>query len=76
VQLVGHEPLWKSILGDDYQRIAKLAVEEFIELLGYLLWLIGTIEYTYEARAIAYREPQTAAQRRRQKRRKNRQRDR
>ncbi len=69
VQFVGHEPLWMSILGDDYQRVAKLAVEEFIELLGYFLWLIGTIEYTYQARAIAYRKPRPAAQRRRQKRR-------
>lgn len=69
VRLVGHEPLWMSILGDDYRRVVKLAVEEFIELIGYLLWLIGTIEYTYQARAIAYREPQPAAQRRREKRR-------
>jgi hypothetical protein len=68
VQLVGHEPLWMSILGDDYRRIAKLAVEEFIELMGYMLWLIGTIEYTYQARAIAMREPQAAAARRRQRR--------
>lgn len=67
--LVGHEPLWKSILGADYQRIVKLAVEEFIELSGYFLWLIGTIEYVYQARAIAYRAPQPAAQRRRSKRR-------
>lgn len=72
VRLVGHEPLWMAILGDDYQRIAKLAVEEFIELIGYLLWLVGTIEYAYQARAIAYREPQPAAQRRRQKRRHDR----
>ncbi len=72
VHLVGHEPLWQAILGDDYRRIAKLAVEEFIELIGYLLWLIGTIEYTYQARAIAYREPQPAAQRRREKRRHDR----
>lgn len=71
VRLVGHEPLWMAILGDDYQRVAKLAIEEFIELLGYFLWLIGTIEYTYQARAIAYREPQPAAQRLRQKRRRN-----
>ena len=69
VQFVGQESLWTSILGDGYQRIAKLAVEEFIELIGYLLWLIGTIEYTYQSRAIAYREPQPAAQRLRQKRR-------
>ena len=69
VRLVGHEPLWMSIMGNDYQRIVKLAVEEFIELIGYFLWLIGTIEYAYQARAIAYRDPQPAAQRLRDKRR-------
>ena len=71
VRLVGHESLWMSILGDDYHRIVKIAVEEFIELIGYLLWLIGAIEYTYQARAIAYREPQPVAQRLRQKRRQD-----
>jgi len=65
VQLVGHEPLWMAILGEEYQRIVKLAVEEFIELSGYMLWLIGTIEYTYQAKAIALREPQAAAAKRR-----------
>jgi hypothetical protein len=65
VQLVGHEPLWMAILGEDYRRIVKLAVEEFIELSGYMLWLIGTIEYTYQAKAIALREPQAAAAKRR-----------
>jgi hypothetical protein len=69
VSLVGHEPLWMSILGDSYQRIVKLAVEEFIELGAYFLWLIGSIEYMLQARAIAYREPQPAAQRLRRKRR-------
>jgi len=69
VQFVGHEPLWQAMLGDDYTRIVKLAVEEFIELMGYFLFLIGTIEYTYQARAIAYREPQHAVQRLREKRR-------
>ena len=69
VRFVGHEPLWMSILDDDYRRIVKLAVEEFIELMGYYLWLIGTIEYAYQARAIAYREPQPAAQRLRERRR-------
>lgn len=70
VQFVGHEPLWMSLLGENYQRIAKLAAEEFIELIGYFLWLIGTIEYTYEARAIAYKEPQPLAQRLREQRRR------
>ncbi len=69
VRLVGHEPLWMSILGDDYRRIAKLAVEEFIELIGYFLWMIGTIEYAYQARAIAMAEPQPVARRLRDKRR-------
>ena len=65
VRLIGHEALWMAILGDDYLRVVKLAVEEFIELLGYYLWLIGTIEYTYQARAITLREPQPAAAKRR-----------
>jgi len=69
VRLVSQEVLWMSILGSDYQQVVKLAVEEFIELIGYLLWLIGAIEYTYQARAIAYREPKPAVQRLRQKRR-------
>lgn len=68
--LVGHEPLWMSILGDTYQRITKLAIEEFIELIGYSLWMIGTVEYAFQARAIAYREPQPAARRRRNRRRR------
>lgn len=70
VRLVGHEPLWMAILGDNYHRVALLAVEEFIELVGYFLWLIGTIEYTYQARAIAYREPRPLAQRLREQRRR------
>ena len=65
VRLIGHEPLWMAILGDDYLRIIKLAIEEFIELLGYFLWLIGTIEYTFQVRAIAVREPQPVAAKRR-----------
>lgn len=71
VRFVGHEPLWMTILGDEYRRIVKLAVEEFIELMGYFLWLIGAIEYAYQARAIAYREPQPAAQRLRERRRQD-----
>ena len=69
VRLVGHEPLWMSLLGNNYERVAKLAVEEFIELMGYFLWLIGTIEYTDQARAIADKEPVPLAQRLREQRR-------
>ncbi len=69
VSLVGHEPLWQSILGDDYKRVIKLAVEEFIELIGYFLFLIGSIEYAYQARVMATPEPQPVARRKRDKRR-------
>lgn len=65
VRLVGHEPLWVAVLGDGYHRVIKLAIEEFIEMMGYYFWLIGTIEYAYQARAIASREPQPAVARRR-----------
>ena len=69
--LIGHEPFWQAVLGDDYVRIAKLAAEEIMEICGYYFWLIGTIEYTYQAKAIALPEPQPAAvRRRRQARRK------
>jgi hypothetical protein len=67
--LVGHEPLWQSILGDHYLRVTKLAIEEFIELIGYFLWMAGTLDYAFQARAIAYRKPEPAARRRREKRR-------
>jgi hypothetical protein len=65
VRLIGHEPLWLAILGDGYQRVVKLAAEELMELSGYFFWLIGTIEYSYQARAIAMRPPQAAAAKRR-----------
>ena len=67
--LVGHEPLWKAMLGEHYARIVKLAVEEFIELIGYFLWMIGTIEYVYQAKEMLEREPKPAARKRREYRR-------
>ena len=69
VRLIGHEPLWQALLGDGYQRIVKLAVEELMEIAGYYFWLIGTIEYVYQARAIAMRDPLPIAAKRREGRR-------
>jgi hypothetical protein len=69
--MVGHEPLWLAMLGDAYARIIKLAVEEFIELIGYLLCLIGTIEYVYQSKALMEREPKPAAVKRREYRRRH-----
>jgi hypothetical protein len=70
VRLIGHEPLWVAILDDGYQRVVKLAVEELMEIVGYYFWLIGTIEYTYQARAIAMQEPKPVAAKRRDRRRR------
>jgi hypothetical protein len=67
--VIGHEPLWQSIIGEHYLRVTKLAIEEFIELVGYFLWMIGTLDYAFQARAVAYRKPEPAARRRRDKRR-------
>lgn len=62
---IGHEAFWQALLADKYQRLVKLAVEELIEYIGYTLWMIGTIEYTYQARAITRQEPQTVVAKRR-----------
>ena len=59
------------MLGEHSERVVKLAVEEFIELIGYFLWMIGTIEYVYQAKALAEREPIPAAKKRREYRRRH-----
>lgn len=46
-QLVGHEALWRSILADDYLRVVKVAVEEFVELGAYVLIMMGTAEFLW-----------------------------
>lgn len=65
VFFISDESLWRAILGEGYQHVGRVAVEEFSELLAYYFWLIGTIEYTFQARAIAKQEPQTAVAKRR-----------
>lgn len=70
VGLIGQESFWQALLGDNYQRVVVLAAEELTEIAGYYFWLIGTVEYTYQARAIAMRKPMPRAARRRQKRRR------
>lgn len=70
IPFVGHEPLWEAVLGDSYQRVIKLAVEEFMELGAYYLWLTGSIEYWFQARALAAREPQGPERRLRNRRRR------
>jgi len=65
VRFLDSELLWRAIMGDGYRHIVTVAVDEFVELSGYLLWFVGTIEFSYEVRAIAAREPQPAAVKRR-----------
>lgn len=67
--LIGQESLWAAILDNHYERTVKLAVEELVEIAGYYFWLIGTIEYSYQARAIAMRDPIAVAAKRREGRR-------
>jgi hypothetical protein len=70
VPLVGHEQLWQAIMGENYQPIVAVAVEELSELLGYLLWLLGSIEYAFQVRSMSAASPQPAAVKRRQTQRK------
>ncbi len=68
--IVGNESLWQAIMGDAYARVAKMAAEEFIELGGYLLIFIGSIEFLYIwARLPETRSLDTRARRRKRKRR-------
>jgi hypothetical protein len=46
-QLIGHGALWESIMGDNYLRVVKVIVEEFIELGAYGLMAIGSAEFLY-----------------------------
>ena len=46
-QLVGHEAMWKAIMGEQYLRVVKVASEEFIELGAYAIITMGTIEFLY-----------------------------
>ncbi len=68
--IVGNESLWQAIMGDAYARVAKMAAEEFIELGGYLLIFIGSIEFLYTwARLPETRSLDTRPRRRKRKRR-------
>ena len=43
-QLIGQQELWRAVMGDSYVRIAKRAIEETIETVGYCFILIGSLE--------------------------------
>lgn len=71
-QLAANEGMWRAILGDSYLRAAKLASEEFMELGGYLLIVIGTLEFLYAwSRLPETRTIEPVYKRRRRRRKKS-----
>lgn len=50
--LLGHEGFWRVLQGEDYRRIAKLAMEEMTELAGYAVCFTGAVEYYLETRRL------------------------
>jgi len=48
-RLFGYGPFWKEILDLGQYRMVKTIVEEGVELMGYFLLLISSIEYLHDA---------------------------
>ncbi len=46
-QALGQKELWQATLGESYSVAAVIAFEELAELGGYLLLLVGSIEFLY-----------------------------
>jgi hypothetical protein len=55
-QIVGQKEFWQAIMGPGYARPVKDAVEELMELLGYLLIFFGSLEAYSSARCSAASE--------------------
>lgn len=66
--ILSFEPLWQSMMGDGYESRVTVAVDEFVELAGYLVCFSGIVEYSIEVRALAVREPAPIAVKRRRTR--------
>ncbi|MDL2307916.1 transporter [Desulfovibrio sp. OttesenSCG-928-C06] len=49
-RLLGMKILWQALLGDQYVKVLKNAIEEGTEQFGYLLCLIGTVWHAFIAR--------------------------
>jgi len=50
-QLVGHGAFLRMLMGDDYTRDYKRVIEELVELFGYTLLLVASIESVLQMRA-------------------------
>lgn len=47
-QLIGHGAFLQMVMGDDYNRDYKRAIEETLETLGYILVLVGSFEAFFQ----------------------------
>ncbi|SCX76403.1 hypothetical protein SAMN05216233_101116 [Desulfoluna spongiiphila] len=47
-RLMGQQVFWKAVMAEGYMRVVKDAVEEGLELSGYALILVGTLECLWE----------------------------
>ncbi len=50
-QVFGQADFWQGVMGDSYERVVKIVVEESIELFGYALILAGAIETLFQPAA-------------------------
>lgn len=58
-RLFGYGPFWQAIMDDESYRTVKTIVEEGVELMGYFLILVSSIEYFHDAR-IGFKYPELA----------------
>ena len=49
-QLIGHGNFLQAAMGDEYTRDYKRLIEELGELIGYMLFFMGTVEFLVEFR--------------------------
>ncbi|SCY26312.1 hypothetical protein [Desulfoluna spongiiphila] len=49
-RIFGRQVLWRAIMGDGYLAVVKNAAEEGVELLGYTLIFVGSLEFLRESR--------------------------
>lgn len=54
-QLIGHGKFLQSLMGEDYVRNYKRVIEELLELLGYILIFIGSVETVLQQKEIPTR---------------------
>jgi hypothetical protein len=52
-RVFGMGALWHLILNEGYARLAKTTVEEGIELLTYAMWLVASLDYYLQQRAVS-----------------------